>query len=103
MYRLFFTIMLPVLAVMTANPAMSSSDPPPPSRLDCSGAFSESSAASSCSMDKVAVSNGMCSFDVRCRSAQSTTFDVSSNGFIVNETDAGRLVNCDGRLKVGSC
>ena len=55
MYRLFFTIMLPVLAVMTANPAMSSGDPPPPSRLDCSGAFSESSAASSCSMDSVSV------------------------------------------------
>ena len=103
MCRLFFTTMLLVLAVMAANPAMASTDPPPPSRLDCSGAFSESSAASSCSMDSVSVSSGMCSFDVRCRSAQSTTFDVSSNGFLVNATDARRLVNCNGRLKVGSC
>lgn len=103
MYRLFFTIMLPVLAVMTVNPAIASSDPPPPpTRLECSGAFGDSSAASSCTMDAVRIAENMCSFDVRCRSTGSSTFDVSST-FSVGLGDAGKVVNCNGYLKVSSC
>ncbi len=103
MYRLFFSIMLPVLAVMAANPAMSGGGPPPaPTKLECSGAFADSGAASSCTMDAVRIADNMCSFDVRCRSTGSSTFDVSST-FSVGLGDAGRVVNCNGYLKVASC
>ena len=104
MFRSLLTLTLFVLAVMATNPAMSgsTSTPSPPTKLECSGAFADSSAASSCTMDAVRIAENMCSYDVRCRSTGSSTFDVSST-FSVGLGDAGKVVNCNGYLKVSSC
>lgn len=97
----FLTLATLLLGVALCTSAFAGSKPDA-TRLDCSGAYSESPAASSCTMDSVGVSGTMCKFEFRCRRDGSRAFDARS---IINVPvgDAGNLRNCNGIVKVGGC
>ena len=113
MFRSFFILILPVLAVMAANPANSTSSPPPPSVTEtCSANYAGSSAKDTCynesfkevnsSTCRIAAncykSRGFCTVGVDCLPAEQT------NVFSAIELDpanAGSVENCDGQLKLG--
>ena len=104
MYRLFFTILLPVLAVMTASPAMASSDPPPPPKTvveECTDNWNSSSASNTCSNASIVkVMNYRCRITADCRNSGGGT---GSTWKTVERDEANRLVNCNGTLKLDNC
>ena len=107
MYRLFFTVMLPVLAVMTASPAMAGGEPPPPpvTTSDCQSAFNSSPARQTCSLRNTWVTDNKCNFGAYCRYNTSTGNDYGDASINnVPKGDAGRINHCEPLvLQVGSC
>ena len=101
MHKFFYAIIVLLLAVLFQAFAYASSNPPP-KKIDCSGAFSESGAAASCTLDSVSVSGHNCQIGASCRSSAGGSFDTTNN-VSVSENDARRLSNCSGTLRVGSC
>ncbi len=74
--------------------------PPEPSRLDCSGAFSESPAARSCGLQSVRTSGHMCKLEVWCRRDDGTRGQITTN---VSVGDARNQHNCNGLMRTGGC
>ncbi|MCY4641485.1 MAG: hypothetical protein OXC41_02125 [Gammaproteobacteria bacterium] len=110
MHKTFITVMLFVLAAMTANPAMSGGEPPPPTVTvsDCQTGWNSSAASNSCTRYHTSVTDNKCNFGAWCTFPTSTGDDRGQFGITgVSESDASRLSFCtsssDRALRVGSC
>lgn len=104
MCRSFLTIMLFVLAVMAANPAMSGSTvthTPKTVVEACTESYKSAPASGTCSNEQFTkVLNQRCRINADCRTSSGGT---RSTWKVVERKDAYRLQNCDGWLKLDNC
>ena len=103
MYKYFFSIMLPVLAVMTTTPVMSGAPappPPPPVTLTCLQNYTNSSADDTCYNESFKrINSEVCRISANCwKNSYTNVFSAIE----VNAANAGSVKNCSGRLKL-SC
>ena len=111
MYKYFFSIMLPVLAVMAATPVMSGAPaPPPPSVTEtCSANYQNSSAKDTCYNESFReVNSSTCRISANCYKSCGAAYNCptekQANTFSAIELDparAGSVENCNGQLKLG--
>ena len=103
MYKYFFSIMLPVLAVMAVNQAIAVSNPPPPSVTEtCQGNYAGSSANDTCYNESFReVNSSTCRIAANCWKTPSKYTNVFS-AINLDPASAGSVKNCSGRLKL-SC
>lgn len=105
MHRSFLTILLFVLAVLAANPAMSGSPAPPSATpANCKAEWGNSPASQTCRLLNHWVENNQCNFYASCEYRISTGSD--SKRTTINNVGVGSvsgLSNCSGNLTKGSC
>ena len=76
----------------------------PPTQAECSEAWEDNSAQSTCSASntQISVDGNDCSISSRC-STDTTAFPYNVTSITVCVSKVSQLTNCDGFLSVGSC
>ena len=106
MYKYFFSIMLPVLAVMAVNQAIAVTDPPPPppdTGSICKQNYNSTASARNTCKDEAFYT--VDSTDARITASCETTTpnQFTSNDFSFPADKCGDLQNCGGILRMGNC
>ena len=106
MLRSFFILILPVLAVMAANPANSTSSPPPPppdTATICQQNYNSSASARDSCKDEVFYTVDSTDARITASCETRTRNQFTSNNFQFPADRCGDLKNCNGILRLGSC